>query len=198
MEITPNKYITVAYKLYVMNNGKKELVEEAPKEHPYQFISGMGVSLDAFEAEITPLNPGDTFDFRIPCADAYGEYEQERVVKLDKKMFERDGKFQSEYVFPGAMIPLVNEDGNHFQGLVLQVGDTQVVVDLNDRLAGKDLYFEGSVVESRPATNDEIQQMIKMLTGGGCGGCGGGCGDCSGCGDGDCGHDGDCGCGHCH
>ena len=34
METTPNKYITVAYKLYVMNDGKKELVEDAPKAHP--------------------------------------------------------------------------------------------------------------------------------------------------------------------
>ena len=68
MEITPNKYITVAYKLDVMNDGKKELVEEAPKAHPYQFISGMGISLDALEAEITPLNAGETFDFTIPCS----------------------------------------------------------------------------------------------------------------------------------
>ena len=72
METTPNKYITVAYKLYVMNDGKKELVEEATKEHPYQFISGMGVSLDAFEAEVQDKNPGEGFDFVIPCAEAYG------------------------------------------------------------------------------------------------------------------------------
>lgn len=194
METTPNKYITVAYKLYVMNDGKKELVEEAPKAHPYQFISGMGISLDAFEAEVTNLNAGDTFDFTIPCAQAYGEYEQERVVKLDKQVFCRDGKFQSEYIYPGAYVPLVNEDGNHFQGLVLEVKESEVIIDLNDRLAGKDLTFVGEVVENRPATNDEIKSMINMLTGGGCG-----CG-CDSCG-GDCdSHDGGCGgCGgHCH
>ena len=33
-----NKYITVAYKLYVMEEGKPELVEEATAEHPFQFI----------------------------------------------------------------------------------------------------------------------------------------------------------------
>ena len=30
-----NKYITVAYKLYVMEAGKPELVEEATAEHPF-------------------------------------------------------------------------------------------------------------------------------------------------------------------
>lgn len=193
METTPNKYITVAYKLYVMTDGQKELVEEAPKTHPYQFISGMGISLDAFEAQIAPLQAGDTFDFTIPCAEAYGEYMEERVVTLDKQIFCRDGKFQSEHIYPGAMIPLVNEDGNHFTGLVAEVKESEVVVDLNDRLAGKDLTFVGEVVESRPATNAEIQSIINMLTGEGCG-CG--CGDCSGGCGGDCG--GGCEGGHCH
>lgn len=194
METAPNKYITVSYKLYVTNDGQRELVEEAPVAHPYQFISGMGISLDAFEAQVQDLNPGDKFDFTIPCTEAYGEYEQERVVSLDKQVFCRDGKFQSEYIYPGAYVPLVNEDGNHFQGLVLEVKENEVVIDLNDRLAGKDLTFIGEVVESRPATNEEIQGMIKMLTSGGCGcgcdSCGGDCGD----------HDGGCGgCGgHCH
>ena len=193
METTPNKYITVAYKLYVTNDGKTELVEEAPKAQPYQLISGMGISLDAFEAQVQDLNPGDTFEFTIPCDQAYGPYEQERVVKLDKQVFYRDGKFQSEYIYPGAYIPLVNEDGNHFQGLVVEIKETEVIIDLNDRLAGKDLTFIGEVVESRPATNDEIKGMINMLTSGGCGcgcdSCGGDCGD----------HDGGCGCGgHCH
>ena len=46
----------------------------------------------------------------------------------------------------------------------------------------KDLTFEGEVVESRTATNEEIQEMVKMMSGEGCG-CG--CGDCGGgCGDG--------------
>ena len=35
-----NKYITVAYKLYVTENGKQEMIEEATAEHPFQFISG--------------------------------------------------------------------------------------------------------------------------------------------------------------
>ena len=69
-------------------------------------------------------------------------------------------------------------------------------MDMNHPLAGEDLTFAGEVVESRPATNEEIQEMVKMMTGeGGCssGSCGDGCGDDCGdsCGD-------SCGCGHCH
>ena len=44
-----NKYITVAYKLYVMQDGQKTLVEEATVEHPFQFISGLGTTLNALK-----------------------------------------------------------------------------------------------------------------------------------------------------
>ena len=51
-----NKYITVAYKLYVMQDGQKTLVEEATVEHPFQFISGLGTTLERFETHCsTPL-----------------------------------------------------------------------------------------------------------------------------------------------
>ena len=74
-----NKYITVAYKLYVMQDGQKTLVEEATVEHPFQFISGLGTTLERFETEITALKKGDKFEFVIPTAEAYGEYMPEGV-----------------------------------------------------------------------------------------------------------------------
>ena len=62
-----NKYITVAYKLYAITDGKKEMLEEAPAEHPFQFISGLGYTLERFEKEIMALSQGSSFNFTIPC-----------------------------------------------------------------------------------------------------------------------------------
>ena len=59
METVENKYITVAYKLYTMEDGEKELFEEAKAEHPFQFISGLGTTLEDFENQITALSKGD-------------------------------------------------------------------------------------------------------------------------------------------
>ena len=44
-----NKYITVTYRLYAIADGNKEMIEEAPAEHPFQFVSGLGYTLDRFE-----------------------------------------------------------------------------------------------------------------------------------------------------
>lgn len=76
-------------------------------------------------------------------------------------------------------------------GSVVEIGDDKVTIDLNHPLAGKSLHFTGSVLENRPATDDELHQLEQMMNGGGCSGscsdCGGGCGgheqgECHGCG----------------
>lgn len=197
-----HKYITVAYSLYTDNaEGVHELVEQAPVEHPFQFITELGVALEAFEAKLKDLNAGDEFDFTLSVDEAYGPYEQEHVIELPKSTFMLNGRFQKDVIFEGAIIPLVNADGNRFQGLVLEVKDEVVIIDLNHPLAGKELHFKGSVVTSREATDAEVTSLIKMMSGeGGCG-CGCGCeGDCEGgcssegCGCGD--HDHGCGCKH--
>lgn len=187
METAENKYITVAYKMYMVEDGEKELGEEATAEHPFQFISGLGLTLEAFEDAVKDLQAGEEFDFTIPCADAYGEYDEEHVIELPKDIFLIDGKFDGERVVPDAIIPLMTAEGQRINGTVVEVKDNVVVMDMNHPLAGCDLNFTGHVVTSRPATNEEVAEMAKMLSGGcggGCGSCGGGCGD-HGCG-GDC------------
>lgn len=195
MEKQINKYIAVDYKLYTAENGESELVEETTKERPFQFISGFGITLEAFEKNISELAKGDTFDFTLTKEEAYGDFEQERVLDLEREMFCINGHFDHEHIFKDAIVPLQNEDGNRFYGRVMSVDENMVKMDLNHPLAGKSLNFKGTILENREATNSEIQGMINRLSGEGCG-CG--CGDCEGGCGGECGehHDHDCGCGH--
>ena len=186
METVENKYITLAYKLYSIENGEKEFTEEAPAEHPFQFISGLGLTLEAFENQVKDLQKGEKFDFTIKAEEAYGEYDEEHVIDLPKNIFEIEGKFDSERVVEGAVIPLMTSEGQRINGSVVEVKDDVVVMDMNHPLAGCDLNFVGEVTENRPATNDELAEMARMMSGGGCsGGCNGGC-DCEDCGDGCC------------
>ena len=191
---TTNKYITLAYKLYTtMADGTRELMEEATTQHPFMFISGMGLTLDAFEAQILSLGKGDAFDFTLSVDEAYGPYVEEGVQTVPRQMFEIDGKIDPKRIFEGAVVPLMNSEGERFNGTITEITGQHITVDLNHPLAGKTLNFIGTVVEHREATNEELQEMAKMLSGeGGCGGCGGSCGgDCGGCGDSGCGG---CGC----
>lgn len=190
----PSKYMRVSYTLYAIENGEKEEIEVAPKENPYMFVSGLGVNLDAFEANVVSLQTGEKFDFNLTPEEAYGEYHADFLQEVPRSIFEIDGKLDSKYIYEGAVVPLQNAEGQRFNGLIQHIGEKHVIVDLNHPLAGKQLNFVGEVVENREATNEEIQGMLKFLTGegcgGGCGNCGGGCG---GCGEGGC----EGGCGNC-
>ncbi len=190
MKENTNKYIAVAYKLYTTDNGSENLVEEAPAEKPFIFISGLGLALDDFEKTIAAMKKESQFDFTLTKEQAYGEHEAERVLELDKEMFCIDGKLDTEHVYIDSIIPLQNEQGQRFLGKILEIGTNKVKIDLNHPLAGKGLRFIGTVLESREATNEEIQSIINQLNGGcGCsGGCGGGCdGSCEGSCEGGCG-----------
>lgn len=193
METSENKYITVAYKLYSIEDGERDFEEEAPAAHPFQFISGLGMVLDSFEEQLINLKPGDKFDFTIAAENAYGEYDEQHVIDLPKNIFMIDGKFDAERIKEGAIVPLMTSDGQHINGSVVEVQADTVVMDMNHPLAGCDLNFVGEVVTNRPATNDELAEVARMMSGGcgcGCDSCGGGCGD-------DCGDHG-CGGGCCH
>ena len=194
MEKAENKYITVAYKLYTVEDGEKEFTEEAPAAHPFQFISGLGMTLEAFESQLNTLNQGDKFDFTLTPEEAYGDYNEEHVIDLPKEIFLIDGKFDNEHVVEGA-VPLMTNDGQRINGSVVEVKEDVVVMDMNHPLAGCSLNFVGEVITSREATSAEITEAIQMMSGG----CGGSCGGCGGgCADGDCGDS--CGCegGCCH
>ena len=192
-----NKYMEVAYTLYASDGDEKEFVEEATDDRPFQFISGLGITLDDFEKQVIGIEKGGEFDFKLTQEQAYGDYEDERVLDLDREIFTINGHFDHENVFVDAILPLQNEDGQRLFGKVLNITDNSVKIDLNHPLAGKELHFKGHIVENREATKEEIQALINSLSGEGCG-CG--CEEC----EGGCDHDhhhhhgDDCGCGHCH
>lgn len=84
-----NKFIVVSYALYDVtngDNGEEMLIERTTDERPFIFISGMGVTLPAFEEKVVDLAKGDEFDFQLDPEQAYGQHYDERVLELDKQI----------------------------------------------------------------------------------------------------------------
>lgn len=190
-----NRYISVQYKLYTVDEKGEHLIEQTTPDRPFVFISGFGFALDAFENNLKDLESGKTFTFQLTKDEAYGDYEENRVIDLGREIFTVNGKFDDEHIKEGAIVPLQNEEGNHFFGRVMEITEEQVKIDLNHPLAGETLLFSGLVTENREATKEEIQHLINHMNGEGCG-CN--CEDCEGGCDNNQKHGQGCGCGHCH
>lgn len=192
MDKPQNKFLSVTYQLYTVNDGEKELEEQTATDRPFEFITGYGIALDSFEKNLISLEKGTEFDFTLQPGEAFGEYIPEGVHKLQRDIFTINGKFDNEHIYEGAIITMNDTEDHQFMAKVMKIEDDGVTIDTNHPLAGKALNFTGKIIENRDATEEEIQKLIKMLTGGcqGCGHHGDNCGE--GCGH----HDG--GCGHCH
>jgi len=191
-----HRYIVANYTLHSLEGGVETLVEATTKERPFAFISGLDMVLDALEEALIPLRCGETFSITLPPNLAFGERSDDRKHTLDKSLFYHDGEFDAKNIYDGATIKLNDGRGNSYDATVTEVGSDTVTVeidaDLNHPLAGKTLRFDGTILENREATAEEVQRLRDITAGKcSCGGCGGGCSDnsCGGCGScsGDCG-----------
>lgn len=198
MKVNAQKVVTIQYNLYVDGeNGLEELMEQATADRPLVYCHGEGMMLPAFERHMEGLAEGETFDFVIACEEAYGEYDTDGVMSLDKQMFYNgDGEFDSERVFVGAIVPMNTVDGQVINAQIADISEDKVTIDLNHPLAGENLHFVGEVLNIREVTEGELKALHHRGCGGGCHGncdgqCEGGCGEseCAGHGDGEC-------CGH--
>jgi len=162
MKISEEKMVSLTYDLTVINEeGEKELMERATKTHPLAFLFGMGMMLEAFEKNVEGLSMGDKFSFSLTPEEAYGEYIEGHVIDLPKKLFEVDGKFDSEHVEEGQTIPMMDAQGNRMVGSVLEIKPDVVVMDFNHPLAGETLYFDGEVIDVHEPTEEEINALSQ-------------------------------------
>ncbi|MEA5127310.1 MAG: FKBP-type peptidyl-prolyl cis-trans isomerase [Proteiniphilum sp.] len=196
MEVSDNKYVTVVYDLNVGEGEERELMERATAQQPLEFIFGTNSMLEAFENQLRGLSQGDKFSFRLTPEEAYGDYDDTKVIELPKNIFEIDGKIDGEVLFEGNTLPMMDSSGNRLMGSVVSIGDEVVTMDFNHPLAGEIMHFEGSVMGVREAS---VEEIAALFSGGGCGcgscDCGSGQEDGCGCGTVDETHAGGCGCG---
>ena len=192
MKITANTVVEFSYDLEVDG----QIVDKTTKERPLDYIHGTGSLLPKLEAHIEGMEPGDKFDVTLSPADGYGEVDPSRIIDLPKTAFEVNGEIREDLLVPGNTIPMMNSIGGVIPGVVVEVTEDSVKMDLNHQMAGKTLHFTGEVISVREATEKELTEGLhgEYVHTCGCGGCHGHDGDCGGC-DSGCGDD--CGCG-CH
>ncbi|MFN4122100.1 MAG: peptidylprolyl isomerase [Flavobacteriales bacterium] len=159
MSIQENTVVSLSYKLMVKsdNDLSKQVVEETTSENLFTFLFGAGNVIPAFEANLSGLQAGDSFSFEIKASEGYGLASNDNIAAIPIRAFVPEGEeLDSEMVSPGNFLPMVDENGHQFQGLVVEVNADHVIMDFNHPLAGKNLHFSGKVEKIRNATPDEL------------------------------------------
>jgi FKBP-type peptidyl-prolyl cis-trans isomerase SlyD len=158
MQISKNSVVTITYQLH-KEDADGEVVEVVSEEAPFAFLFGIQPLLPAFENNLEGLKKDDSFAFEVLSEEAYGTYDEEAIAEVPKSIFdvEVEGKNVAEHLQTGVYVPLQDQEGNVMQGLVMEIKDNSIVIDFNHPMAGKDLFFEGKVLEVREATAEEIE-----------------------------------------
>lgn len=160
----------VAIEYEVKEAGTTQVVDSNKGAEPLEFIMGVGQIIPGLENALVGMNKDESGDIMVKASEAYGEVNPEAMQTLPKDQFE--GIDLTE----GMTLYGQGEGGQTVQVTVKSFTDSDVNIDFNHPLAGKDLMFSVTVLNAREATPEEVAsgQVGGHQHGGGS--CGSGCG----------------------
>ena len=108
---------------------------------PLAFTVGSGQVITGFENGVIGMAVGDTKTVHIPCADAYGEHQDDGVMEVPRDEFPPDMPLEI-----GSRVQGQQQSGEVVSFTIVAVGSDAVTLDANHPLAGKDLTFDLTLV----------------------------------------------------
>jgi peptidylprolyl isomerase len=120
----------------------KSVFDSSSGGDPLEFTIGAGEVIPGFEQAVLGMQPGESRTTMIPSDQAYGDYDEEMILEVDRGQLPGD-------VAPevGQQYQVVNPEGEAMIVTVAEVSDDAVTLDANHPLAGQDLTFDIQLVE---------------------------------------------------
>ena len=120
-----------------LNDGT--VFDSSEGKEPLEFTIGEGHVIPGFENGIMEMRLNDEKTIKIEAKDAYGERDERMVVAVPRS------KFPPE-IEAGGQLLLKGPEGQRIPAKIKEVKDSEVIIDLNHPLAGKELNFRVKVV----------------------------------------------------
>ncbi len=148
--IAPNTFAVIDY---VLRDEEGELLDDSAAEdgEPIRYVHGYGMLVPGLETGLAGLAPGEERDIVVPAEEAYGDYDEELVMEIDRTELP-----DPTAVEEGDELIAQAPDGDEALLRVVEVKKDTVVVDANHPLAGLTLRYHVKVSEVRAATPEEV------------------------------------------
>lgn len=150
MKIEKNSFVTIEY---LIRLGEQETYPPNGEPEEISFCLGWGVMPPGLEEAMLGLSPNDQRVVHLSAEEAYGEFDEEMVMEVDRGDFPPDQEIQ-----PGLVFETENDEGNTVYFVVQEVKDDVVVIDFNHPLAGKALDITFTVRQVREATPEDLEE----------------------------------------
>lgn len=109
---------------------------------PFVFIIGKGAVIPGFENSVVGMRAGDKKTVTVQPEEAYGPHREDLCAVIARSRIPENIKLR-----PGMRFDVQSSRGASTRALVLEVTTTDVTLDLNHPLAGKELVFDLELIE---------------------------------------------------
>ena len=106
---------------------------------PLTFTVGSGQVITGFNDAVIGMKVGETKKVTLPPAEAYGDYNPDYIITMDRSKFK-------DAIKVGDQIMLQNTSGQQIQATITAINQSTVTLDANSPLAGKTLTFEITII----------------------------------------------------
>ena len=134
---------------YTLTDKRGQLIDTSRNGKPLIFLEGAGQIIPGLEAILILLKTGDKKVTTVPYHEAYGPYDQSLIYKVERS------QMPAQPVKLGDLYQ-IGKEGRQRLVTVVEVTESQVILDANHPLAGQDLTFDVEVMNVRLATQQEI------------------------------------------
>jgi len=147
MKIEQHQVVSIDYEL---KNDDGKVLDSSAGQQPLTYLHGTGGLIPGLEKALEGKSAEDELEVTIAPAEAYGEFDDSLVQKVNKSAF--DGVDNIE---PGMQFQAEGNEGEAQSITVVEVEGDDVTIDANHPLAGKTLHFSVQIREVRAATDEE-------------------------------------------
>ena len=131
---------------YVLTDTDGKVIDRTDDE-PFSCLTGVGQIIEGLETALLTMKAGDKKNVAVAAENAYGERDDSLVMKVARAQLPADLEIEEGQYLQG-------EDGQVVS--VVGMDDEHVYLDANHPLAGENLNFDVTIVETRDAAEDEI------------------------------------------
>jgi peptidylprolyl isomerase len=118
------------------------IFDTSMEREPLEFTLGSGELIHGFEQAVLGMTAGESKTATILADQAYGPHRTEQVIDVERHHLPPD--LQPEL---GQRLQMTRPDGTTITVVVTATTETQVTLDANHPLAGRDLIFDIMLVE---------------------------------------------------
>ena len=119
-------------------------VFDASDREPLQFTIGIGQVIPGFEEAVVGMTPGDSKTTELPAEKAFGPHQEDMVAVVNKSQFAGHWHLVPRI---GQHVQIPRPDGPPVDATVTKVTESEVTLDANHPLAGKDLTFDIQLID---------------------------------------------------